>query len=665
MTEYSQTTFTLNHLTCTQGEHANKTVDAAQFDALGPGYLLGPHKEFRLVKELGKGGMGVTWLAEELDSDGSKKQSVVCKILSRELINDENAVRNVLAVFDLTKELNHTHICPLLNRFQDPVFRHFLVMRYAEGETLEEWFQRQPGHENGLPAQTVLPILQQVASALDSMHVRNIIHRDVKPQNIMFSTRNTALAVPWLIDFGIAQAVNASDPEKNRSKSGTPVFMAPEQHYGKPQTARTDQYALAVTAFRLLTGRFPFTAETPEELSAKKMFPEASLPEIAPALRSTFLRALAYEPKDRFSSCADFVNALQSTQDKKKESEETFADILKEMRKKREKELAEKKKRLVDSVLKAYASEKFPFAKQLIDKLLMLDPENAYYIQFRDFIQQALDALPSVLKAGDRMVKTIDGIEYAFRWCPPGMFMMGSPEDEPGRSNNEKQHEVTLTEGFWILETQVTQKMWIGVMGSNPSDFKSPLRPVEHVSWDDCQEFCRKLSSKISAIVNLPTEAQWEYACRAGTTTALPNGPIEILGENNAPALDPIAWYGGNIGVGFELHYGWRTEWPEMQYPQTPEHPSGTHPVGRKFPNAWGFYDMLGNIWEWCLDWYGPYAESPTNDPTGPDNGLGRVHRGGWTLNARGCRSAFRNYDSPGVRGNVLGFRIVLLSFGE
>ena len=313
MTEYSQTTFTLNHLTCTQGEHANKTVDAAQFDALGPGYLLGPHKEFRLVKELGKGGMGVTWLAEELDSDGSKKQSVVCKILSRELINDENAVRNVLAVFDLTKELNHTHICPLLNRFQDPVFRHFLVMRYAEGETLEEWFQRQPGHENGLPAQTVLPILQQVASALDSMHVRNIIHRDVKPQNIMFSTRNTALAVPWLIDFGIAQAVNASNPEKNRSKSGTPVFMAPEQHYGKPQTARTDQYALAVTAFRLLTGRFPFTAETPEELSAKKMFPEASLPEIAPALRSTFLCALAYEPKDRFSSCAKFVNALQST----------------------------------------------------------------------------------------------------------------------------------------------------------------------------------------------------------------------------------------------------------------------------------------------------------------------------------------------------------------
>ena len=140
MTEYSQTTFTLNHLTCTQGEHANKTVDAAQFDALGPGYLLGPHKEFRLVKELGKGGMGVTWLAEELDSDGSKKQSVVCKILSRELINDENAVRNVLAVFDLTKELNHTHICPLLNRFQDPVFRHFLVMRYAEGKRSRSGF---------------------------------------------------------------------------------------------------------------------------------------------------------------------------------------------------------------------------------------------------------------------------------------------------------------------------------------------------------------------------------------------------------------------------------------------------------------------------------------------------------------------------------------------
>ncbi|MBE6424678.1 MAG: hypothetical protein E7029_01560, partial [Planctomycetaceae bacterium] len=162
-------------LTTTQSEHGEKNVDETQFEKLQPGYLLGEHEEFRLVKMLGKGGMGVTWLAEELDSSGKKKQAVVCKILSKELINDENAIGNVLEVFDLTKELNHTNICPLLNRFQDPVFKDFLVMRYAEGETLEEWFKKQSGHENGLPAQTVLPVLQQIAAALDAMHLRKII----------------------------------------------------------------------------------------------------------------------------------------------------------------------------------------------------------------------------------------------------------------------------------------------------------------------------------------------------------------------------------------------------------------------------------------------------------------------------------------------------------
>ncbi len=301
---------TFKKLTSTHSEHGDQNVNDEQFQKLVPGYLLGPHKDFRLVRQLGKGGMGVTWLADELDWDGSRKQSVVCKILSEELINDEKAIRNILEVFDLTKKLNHTNICPLLNRFQDPVFKHFLVMRYAEGETLEQWFERQPGHENGLPMHMVFPILQQIASALDSMHCQSIIHRDVKPQNIMFSVQNPSISVPWLIDFGIAQAVNDSDPAQNRRKSGTPIFMAPEQHYGKPQDSHSDQYALAVTAFWLLTGHFPFTAETQEELSGKKMYPQSSLNPVASTLKSVFLRALAYDPKDRFASCGEFVNAM-------------------------------------------------------------------------------------------------------------------------------------------------------------------------------------------------------------------------------------------------------------------------------------------------------------------------------------------------------------------
>ena len=139
------------------------------------------------------------------------------------------------------------------------------------------------------------------------------------------------------------------------------------------------------------------------------------------------------------------------------------------------------------------------------------------------------------------------------------------------------------------------------VMGRNPSRFQSPTRPVENVSWDDVQAFLEKINEQIPDLnLTLPTEAQWEHACRAGTDTATYAGPLPILGANNAPALDEIAWYGGNSGVDFELDNGWdSSSWPEKQYDHQR---AGTHPVAQKTPNAWGLYDMLGNVWEWCHD---------------------------------------------------------------
>ena len=219
------------------------------------------------------------------------------------------------------------------------------------------------------------------------------------------------------------------------------------------------------------------------------------------------------------------------------------------------------------------------------------------------------------LKAGERKVETINGVEFAFRWCPAGTFTMGSPESEDGHYSGEKQHQVTLTKGFWMMETEVTQKQWKAVMGSNPSDFKGDDLPVEKVSWDDCQEFCRKTG------LQLPTEAQWEYACRAGSTGAY------------AGNLDEMAWYNGD---------------------------NGTHPVGTKKPNAWGIYDMHGNVWEWCQDWFGDYPSGSVTDPTGPSSDSYRVNRGGgWGGYARDCRSAYRDYDEPGYRGFSLGFRVL------
>jgi len=234
-------------------------------------------------------------------------------------------------------------------------------------------------------------------------------------------------------------------------------------------------------------------------------------------------------------------------------------------------------------------------------------------------------------KAGERMVLTIKDVEYAFRWCPAGTFMMGSPASEPNRNNNETQHQVTLSRGFWVLETEVTQAMWEGVMvnNNNPSFFTGSKLPVEYVSWNNCQEYIKKLNDLGVAPkgyrFSLPTEAQWEYACRAGTTTA--------------------------------YHFG------DTLKEQANFDDNQTKDVGSYPANAWGLHDMHGNVAEWCLDWYGDYPNGNVTDPTGAVKGSFRVLRGGsWDRDALYCRSACRCGYDPSVRDFSMGLRVCLVS---
>ena len=229
-----------------------------------------------------------------------------------------------------------------------------------------------------------------------------------------------------------------------------------------------------------------------------------------------------------------------------------------------------------------------------------------------------------------------NGIGIKFVHLPAGAFVMGSSNKETGRGDDEIQHKVTFAKGIYFGVHPVTQEQWQAVMGDNPSSFKGEKDlPVESVSWQDCQEFCKLLTHKDKKPYRLPSEAEWEFACRAGTASAYHVGETIATDQAN---------YNGNFVYGAGTKGVYREK---------------TTPVGSFAPNAWGLYDMHGNVWQWCQDWHGGYAHKEVADPQSPQTGNNRVLRGGsWGSHPIFCRSANRNFVDPDRRTEFYGFRV-------
>jgi len=570
----------------------------------------------------------------------------------------------------------------------------WLAMELMEGGTLAGWIDR-------LSLDEKLALMKRLLTTLSVVHRLGIVHRDIKPENVLF----TGIGVAKIADWGLAKALLTTKTATAVPQMSIP-YAAPEQFSQKKFGEldwQTDIYQFGAMFFEVLTGRHVFPGDDTVQtmysiVKEKPQMPTELNSEIPVHLNRIILKCLAKKKEDRFRSMDIILDRLEGgkTQDEPhfpkgdlvaeldhhltllKETgvdasndEQQVTAIKKYARLGWHERVHKEGSALLERVKKRELGEQQALLKRVKDLFEEcisqgLDIEDLYDLndkatkayragnrqeaakryrmlktKLKTVIEEKrrreeeqkkrkeLERLLTVEATPQNAVKkqqawarnqgvdvgftSSSGIEFVL--IPAGIFPRGS-------------YPVTLSRPFYLGTYQVTQAQWTAIMATNPSKFKGDNRPVERVSWNDCQEFIRKLNSKEGTDkYRLSTEAEWEYACRAGTTTRFCFGDDETM-------LSQCAWFTKNSA-------------------------NETHPVGQKKANAWGLYDMHGNVWEWCQDWYGGYTKSAVTDPSGSGSGSFRVLRGGcWSDNAKCSASAYRYGNVPGYRRGNLGFRL-------
>ena len=655
-----------------------------------PGTVLrGKRYGYRIDRVLGQGTFGITYLASvqiagELGSVqtealvavkeffmgdiNGREGSTVTTGGSRELF-DQYRHKFVREARSLSK-LKHPGIVKVVETF-DANETSYYVMEYCSGGSLDALIVRQ----GGIPQGEALQLFGQMASALAYMHSRRMLHLDLKPGNVMLHGDGRAV----LIDFGLAKQFNEKgDPESSTTIGGGTPGYAPieqadynEEKRGKRNPMTMDIYALGATLYKMLTG------ERPPKASDVNIdgLPEQPLREhgVSSNVEAAIRRAMSPKPGDRYQTVADFAAAIEVAPHDEdggthKTNETQQDDEVEEVI-------------LVDDGRGGQghdgnaggniSSNCIPRETSELHSNMEFKPTPQYRRKWQPWVVAGLvavvafaaimllrpepdpDPVPGPLIPHDTIVVVTNGTDtvspqpqsnlpkieieevagctFEMVYVEGGTFTMGATSEQGSDAWDDEKpaHSVTLS-GYYIGKYEVTQKLWEAVMGNNPSYFKGDNLPVEQVSWKDVQKFIRKLNQLTGKSYRLPTEAEWEYAARGGSNSR----GYKYSGSNN---IGSVAWYDGNSG-------------------------NTTHAVGTKSPNELGIYDMSGNVWEWCQDWYSSnyYSNSPQRNPQGPTSGSYRVYRGGnWSRSAKSCRVSTRDIN-PVFRYYGLGFRLAL-----
>jgi formylglycine-generating enzyme required for sulfatase activity/predicted Ser/Thr protein kinase len=567
-------------------EHQSRVQD----DSPGPGSVGGLLCDrYLLLRRLGAGGFGEVWLADDRES----KQQVAIKVPHAEKTRIEKlrkeaeklSLLNVVGVPRLHRSFELT-----LNGQQTIG----MVFEYISGTTLAEEWQRRKASWQQIDTDWISSVMADAAGILRQVHSSAIWHCDLKPQNILIDQNQKV----WIVDFGLSvEEIERAELSAN-TLSGTVEYMSPERVKGlKILDGRSDVWSLGVILFELMTGKPPFSGPREKVIEAIKTV------QLSPAITR---RDDVPESLDRICrKCLqlDIVQRYQSA-----------GELERELR----------------------------HWKTGGEPALLVAPFDAHSAQH---CQQAwTDYLSTRSEIPTRLM------EIDLKLIPRGQFSMGSPEDQ-GEADERPRHQVQIQRPFLMGKTCITQKQWRTVMMTEPWLQKRCVQlgddhPAVFVSWHDAEKFCEKLSTKTGRKWRLPTEAEWEYSCRAGTVTLYNFGDDwKLLGE--------YAWWGG-VGRLIEPKGNCKSEFY-------------AHETRLLEPNAFGLHDMHGNLWEWCKDdyvsdYYGHNATETAVDPCcRSDASSEKVCRGGsWQNLPRSLRSAARHRNSPDTATALVGFRVVV-----